>query len=268
MSSPKTICFLVGAPRSGTTWIQRLLQTHPAICGGEESHFFTLFAHPMQAADRMLSRNSDRKIGPLVYTDRDTYENAIREIWGRIFVGLYSENPGACVHLEKTPDHSLYLEEITRLFPDAKIIFLTRDSRAVTASLINAGKGWGSHWAPDNVRDAAIVWRRYIEAIRGWHTRNPSHPFLTIRYEDALANTEAMLDQMLDFVLPKGTPHETQKILKLFATMQEERKDPAGFARLRGKGGWRNDLSLRQKVTVWRYTRRSMRALGYEIGPI
>ena len=32
--------FIVGAPRSGTTWVQRLLTAHPRIVGGTESHLF------------------------------------------------------------------------------------------------------------------------------------------------------------------------------------------------------------------------------------
>ena len=40
--------FIVGAPRSGTTWVQRLLLSHPAIRGGQESNFFCAFGPVLQ----------------------------------------------------------------------------------------------------------------------------------------------------------------------------------------------------------------------------
>ena len=35
--------FIVGAQRSGTTWVQRLLCSHPRIVGGQESHLFSAY---------------------------------------------------------------------------------------------------------------------------------------------------------------------------------------------------------------------------------
>src|SRR5687768_17973655 len=40
--------FVIGSPRSGTTWVQRLLVAHPAVCGGQESHFFAAFGPPLR----------------------------------------------------------------------------------------------------------------------------------------------------------------------------------------------------------------------------
>jgi aminoglycoside phosphotransferase (APT) family kinase protein len=42
--------FLVGCPRSGTTWHQKLLASHPRIRSGEESHFFSLYVGPQLRA--------------------------------------------------------------------------------------------------------------------------------------------------------------------------------------------------------------------------
>lgn len=36
----ENIVFIVGSPRSGTTWLQRLLATHPQIKTGQESRIF------------------------------------------------------------------------------------------------------------------------------------------------------------------------------------------------------------------------------------
>ncbi|MBI3001835.1 MAG: sulfotransferase, partial [Deltaproteobacteria bacterium] len=37
---------IVGCPRSGTTWLQRLLASHPKIITGQESHVFDNYVGP------------------------------------------------------------------------------------------------------------------------------------------------------------------------------------------------------------------------------
>ena len=110
-------CFLVGAERSGTTWLQRMLQSHPAVCDGEESHFFSIFGH-VEQVERWAS-DTNRSIGPLCYMTVDAFEVAIRELWNNVFSDLYESAPIAQVHLEKTPKHTWCLSEIVRIFPNA-----------------------------------------------------------------------------------------------------------------------------------------------------
>jgi hypothetical protein len=260
------ICFLVGAPRSGTTWLQRALQAHPLICGGEESHFFTLFAHPMRAADEMAA-DPARVIGPLAYLDRAAYDAALRALWDAMFHDLYATHAGALVHLEKTPEHSLHLDQIDRLFPDASVVFITRDSRAVVASLVDAGRSWGAHWAPRTHREAAILWRRYVTAVMRWRDKRPDRPFLTVRFEDATADLSGQLERILGFLLPQTTDLRVNETLAAFEAQSRDRVDPEGFARLRGPEGWRRELPLSAKFLAWRYTRKAMRMLDYGIGP-
>lgn len=259
------LCFLVGAPRSGTTWIQRLLQSHPLICGGEESHFFTLFGAPLSAAEEMNAFDKKRRVGPLCYIGREDYEELFREIWARIFADLYAANPDCTVHLEKTPFHALQLDQIRRIFPRARIIFLVRDSRSTVASLVHAGRSWGRHWAPDSYYGAAIEWYRHVRAAHGWHLSNPDHPFLQVRYEDVVADTPKELDRMLRFLLPGADNPQTAETLSAFEAGRSVETDPEGFARKRGVDGWRTDLSLYGKYVTWRYTRKLMRELGYDI---
>lgn len=259
----KKICFLVGSPRSGTTWLQRLLQASPLICGGEESHFFTLFSAPMNAANDMYL-NRKRKIGPLCYTDRTGLEDAIRQLWNDIFTDLYKNNPVSVIHLEKSPFHSFCLDEIISIFPDAKIIFLTRDSRAVASSIVHASRSWGKHWAPDNYREAAIMWYRYSHSVMEWQQKNPDHSFLQIRYEDILENTENHLEKIFKF-LTEDKDVGVPELLENFREKTENNKDPIGFSRMRGKIGWKTDMSFWGKVVTWKYTRKKMRELGYEI---
>jgi len=261
----KTICFLVGAPRSGTTWIQRLLQSHPQICGGEESHFFSLFGSTLDTADKFGQAGRERRVGPLCYVGKTEFENILRDVWHGIFRNLYAQHPDAVIHLEKTPHHAFHLDDIQRLFPDAKVIFLSRDSRAVTSSLVSAAQGWGHYWAPGTYREAAIDWYRHVCAIRDWRRRNPDHPFLQIRYEDVVEDTPAELARLLRFLFPQTDDLRIDETLRNFKAGEPARTDPEGFSRLRGTQGWQRDMTLRGKLTTWRYSRKLMRELGYDI---
>jgi len=265
----KSLCFLIGAPRSGTTWLQRMMQAHPAACGGEESHFFRLFTPALKGAD-VWQADDRRTLGPLSYIERDTYDAGFHDMWDRIFGPLYAAHPEATLHVEKTPEHALCLPQIVRLFPQARFVLLLRDSRAVTASLLDASQGWGSYWAPSGTREAAATWRRYVRVAMKWHGENPDHPFLISRYEDLVADPEAELARILRFALPEGTDLQLDQTLATHAAEQEAKakaSDVAGFARLRGTEGWRSDLSAWQKLVVWKETRSLMTRLGYDIRP-
>lgn len=258
------ICFLIGAPRSGTTWLQRLLQSHSAICGGEESHFFTLFDHPMRAADEMASMES-RKVGPLAYVSRQRFDDAFRGLWDDIFSDLYSQVPNPLVHLEKTPFHSLCVPQIKRLFPEAKFIFLTRDSRAVSASLVHAGRSWGKDWAPSDVKTAALEWRRHSKCVTDWMAEHPETALISVQYEEARNELRGVLERLLEFLLPEGVDLDVEGTIARFNASQSV--DPEGFTRMRGSDGWKSDLSTWEKVVVWFYTRKTMQELGYDTSP-
>jgi hypothetical protein len=257
-------CFLIGAPRSGTTWIQRLLQTHPDMCGGEESHFFTFFSHVLREAPSMI--REDRKIGPLAYMTHDALIESLRHLWDDMFRSIYAANPTPRVHLEKTPFHTLCMTEIVTLFPDARFIFLQRDSRAVAASLMAAGRSWGKHWAPSTAKEAALEWYRHVGSVRTWQKAHPDHPVLTIRYEDVLDDTPGALRTMLEFALQHDSV-AADETYAAFVENSQKPADPAGFTRKRGNTGWISDLSYREKLVIWRYTRKMMKDIGYDITP-
>jgi len=54
------LVFLVGCPRRGTTWLQRLLACHPAVRTGQESHVFEVHIAPQLREWRKLADQSNR----------------------------------------------------------------------------------------------------------------------------------------------------------------------------------------------------------------
>jgi hypothetical protein len=239
-----------------------MLQAHPLICGGEESQFFTLFAHPMRASVEMIQ--VPRKTGPLVWMSGPEFESSLRDIWNAMFRQLYRDHPDAVVHVEKTPFHALCLDEVIQLFPDACIVFLTRDARAAAASMMHASGSWGREWAPRTIRQAVGLWYSHVRAVATWRERNPDHPFLRIRYEDLVANPEVELGRVLRFVLPSQVEVNAPALLRSFDAATRTTSDPDGFSRMRGIDGWKQDMKIYDKLIAYRYARKMMRELGYD----
>src|SRR5205085_10599223 len=113
--------FVVGVPRSGTTWLEHMLGAHRAVAGpGSETALFV--------STRALWANSDRR--PAVVA-------ALRGFASEVF-GAYlaSHAPQARHLLEKTPIHAEHLEQIVALFPEAAVISIHRDGRDVVRSML------------------------------------------------------------------------------------------------------------------------------------
>src|SRR5687768_1430588 len=74
--------FVIGSPRSGTTWVQRLLVAHPAVCGGQESHFFAAFGPPLRSM--ALRAPGKRAVGLACYLTMEEFGGEMRGLWRRM----------------------------------------------------------------------------------------------------------------------------------------------------------------------------------------
>jgi hypothetical protein len=265
--------FIVGAPRSGTSWVQRLLLSDPAVCGGQETHFFSVFGLVIDSfhAHQKLGRN----VGLPSYWTEAALQDEIRSLWERTVLPVIRGHSNPRVLVEKTPDHAIALPAILRLIPNAKVIHVVRDSRAVVASMLAASRGWGSGWAPSTAAAASIMWFRYNRAALAASTRMSHGQYLRVRYEDLLLDGLAQVHRLFDFIgIEKSEQNLAELVLKnQFAAQGNlgspipvvigEPTEPEGFFRKGKIDSWRDDLSFGQKLVVWRYTRRLMRELGY-----
>lgn len=187
--------FVLGAPRSGTTWLQQLLGSHPEVASPQESHLFPSFIRPLNrewerqlqrlhdvASDLLAGRTPrDRLIGlPTILTGME-FDQLLREMTSSIFSVALDMKPGARVVVEKTPGNSRLVPLIVRLFPEACFIHIIRNPYSVTASLLAAAGGWGVRWAPSSAVKAAQVWRSYYEGALAARTASQYHE---VRYEE------------------------------------------------------------------------------------
>ena len=267
---------IVGSPRGGTTWVQRILLSDPRVCGGQETHFFNSFWPVLDVVRAGLQ--STRGVGMLGHWSPPELLEAIYQIWRRT-VGPFvvAGPPTAEVLVEKTPDHATVLRAALTLLPEARVVHVIRDSRAVAASLLAAAAGWGKSWAPDTATKAAVVWQRYTKAAMDVGRQLPADRYTEVYYEDLVADPQFQVARLFAFAGLPLSPDAAAAIAEsqqfdrqkesggsaLPSVQQAAAPEPAGFFRKGKPDAWRTDLTLSQKLTVWRYTRKLMGDLGY-----
>lgn len=264
---------VVGAPRSGTTWVQRLLLSDPRCCGGQESHFFATFGRVLRDCDHKASL--PRPHGLACYWKRPELVDELRRLWLRTVAGVIDGSADAQVLVEKTPDHALWLDTAREIAPNARAVHVVRDSRAVCASLLAAGRSpWGSRWAPKSLDAAIEVWRRHVDSALSARV-----DATLVRYEDlhrdphgtaralwrfaGLAIDDAALGPMLELQSVEAI-RRGERPFEGTGDIRTTPAEPEGFVRGGSVDGWRRELGWFERRLVWRRTEDLMRRLGYD----
>ncbi len=262
---------VIGAPRSGTTWVQSMLGAHPRVCTSAELMLFNLYTVPWMRSweEQCELKEQGGPLGlPLLWSETEFLEylrGFLRDAYARVL----ASNPDAEVLVDKHPGYSGHTEHIDRLRPDVRFVHVIRDGRDVVASLLAASRGWGSRWAPSEVEKAAWTWASF--AREAGKARRFGDRYMEVRYEDLLENGTEVLRGLFDFVgLPVGRP-EAERILREheFERMKLRGKSaggtelPDGFFRKGRAGGWEESLTAGMRYRVHLQAGDLLNELGY-----
>jgi hypothetical protein len=132
--------FVGGAPRSGTTSLQHLLDSHPHVSCRGEGLFGKTLAEPLEAMTAARRQALEAK-NKHIFRHSGGYPlpaDADGEILlgAAILLALRQQSADKpCLAIgEKTPENVFFFPRIKRLFPAAKFIGIARDPRDVLAS--------------------------------------------------------------------------------------------------------------------------------------
>lgn len=238
-SLPAPPVFVVGCPRSGTTWLQHLLASHPSIGGPDKE---TAAFVSVQA----LLRNAalaEAAGAPMVH-------GAVRRFLDGLFAHQLATTPGATRFLEKTPIHARHLDTIEALFPRAAVIGIHRDGRDVVRSLLQVDAG------AETAAEAAQWWESMTRLVEAYAA---THPLARDeRYEELLADPVVGVVNLLQWLDLSPDAEVIETIRARVGTRVSQYNTTGGV----GSGKWQ-DLPAADLRTIYRVAGERLVAMGY-----
>ncbi len=129
MTKDIQLVFVGGAPRSGTTLVQHVLDSHPLVYAGPEFNYLPYF---LEFRDLLAHGVKSKSIDK--FYQHQNVNSQIADLLRQTFAGTATHN-GCKIFCEKTPSNALYFDELHKLFPEAKFIFVRRSPLSILASL-------------------------------------------------------------------------------------------------------------------------------------
>jgi Sulfotransferase family len=192
----RPICIL-STQRAGSTLLQRILGSHEEIGTASEPWFLLPLLYALRESGTVADYNQGSMAGGVrgfadEYLPRgvDSYLDAIHDLTLR----LYTEaTPGKRHFLDKSPRYHLIADDLLRLFPEGKFIFLFRQPLAVAASMIET---WAEgKWNLDHYSADLFGLARLAETYDANKARAAR-----VRYEDLLTQPIEAVRQLLDYL--------------------------------------------------------------------
>ena len=189
--------FLIGCPRSGTTLLRVILDSHPNVACPAET-FYLLDLEKFWSSD-----DAAKGLQEMGY-DREHVRRKLRDFAGYFLRG-YAQSRGKTRVAEKTPHYVACLDFIEEMFgPEAQYVMLYRHPFDMVMSMVNHYTiDWhpvvGQYVAqePDRYSAYARFWADHVSKMLDFESRHADR-CIRVRYEDVVKNTEPTLRRMFD----------------------------------------------------------------------
>jgi tetratricopeptide (TPR) repeat protein len=196
LGPPGRVALLCGHPRSGTTLLEQVLDSHPAFVSAEETSIFmresfgsllrglapgTLMLDALEAASPEALRQA-----------RQNYTQCMARFLGH--------PPDARTLIDKNPSLTGLAPAFARVFPEAKLLVALRDPRDVCLSCFMQPLPLGQGSAMFLTLEGAV--QEYASVMGLWRAAAPclEDGFLEVRYEDMVADLETVARRALEFL--------------------------------------------------------------------
>ncbi|MCC1480014.1 tetratricopeptide repeat-containing sulfotransferase family protein [Roseibaca sp. Y0-43] len=147
--APRPI-FIVGMPRSGTSLLEQMLSAHSDIHGGGE----------IALLDNALSR--------LDWTDSAAFLAAAPRLQADYLAHLQTLGQGAACVTDKLPLNFEWIGAILSIFPQAKIVHVSRDARATCWSNFKHYYSSNGNGFAYDLSDTVAYYGAYRDLMRHW----------------------------------------------------------------------------------------------------
>lgn len=199
--------FVLGMPRSGTSLTEQILASHSEVAGaGELSYAFDTV--------RSIAKFTGKKFPQ----DMETLTPAQFAKLGEEYIALHSEEHLAARYVvDKSPLNFQYIGPLALMLSGARFIHCHRDPIANCFAIHRIPFGLNQTYA-HSLEGLGKYYTRFWNIMQHWKALFPGR-ILDVRYEDTVADVEAQVRRILDFLdLPFEEAvldyHQTKRLVK------------------------------------------------------
>ncbi|HXT12951.1 MAG TPA: sulfotransferase [Candidatus Angelobacter sp.] len=190
------LALLCGHPRSGTTLLEQVLDSHPDIVSAEETTIFHDHAYPF------LARNAPVDANVLAVLDSapPSILQPARTNYFRCMDAFLGDSIGTRLLVDKNPILTFLLIPFIRIFPETKLLIALRDPRDVVLSCFMQPLSLNQSAAAFLTLEGAVD--DYAELMAMYQTVAPLIPNerIEVRYEDMVSDLESVARRTLEFL--------------------------------------------------------------------
>jgi len=200
---PKKMAVLASFPRSGTTLLEQVLDSHPGLVSSDEREAFGRDIFPA------IWRTEQSPLPTVEALDGAPPERlaAQRQRYLDYMAAALNAPIGDRIHLDKNPTLTLLIPGMVRLFPETRLLIALRDPRDVVLSCF-------MQYLPLNPNSVSFLTlertaRRYAHDMGIWQRFREiaCSPWIEVRYEDCVTQLEREARRALEFL---GLPWDPQ----------------------------------------------------------
>ena len=277
------VFFIVGAQKSGTTWLQKSLNSIEGVHCLGEGHFIDKLLMPM-AQTRHEYNQMMHLVHQRVYEGNGFYgpipDQEFLSLMRSWIINIMVRNAKAPQDKilaigDKTPANSFHIPTLKQLFPRSRFIHLLRDGRDVAISAFRHRERIlsqsGESNADLNLEAPQLLakWAGFTRAVR--KAEDAGIPIHTVRYEAMLENGTATLRSCVDHLLPENniTDDQLQEAVNAnsFQALSGGRDpgtiDNNAFVRRGQAGSWRDEMPGTAQEKLNPEDRELLEKLGY-----
>ena len=200
--SNKQPIFIVGMPRSGSSLVEQILASHKSVFGGGEMQVLRKILNPV-LRDYLAQENiaASTSIGgkkiQLTSTENIS-EEAFLSIREKYLDSISNFDFPENIFTDKSLLNFHFIGFIFTAFPEAKIIHLKRDARAICWSIYKHNLPQKGNGFANNLEDLAEFYKLYSKLMNFWHELFPNKIYDLV-YEDLTTNQEEETKKLVEY---------------------------------------------------------------------
>ena len=280
---------VTGVTKSGTTWLQRMLDSHPEIaCGGESklNVFLTQLGPAVRAYNEALNKTNAK-----IYKEEAVYQPLTQAQAVAVMQYLFLDRLGAVRRAaetagklgalkwigDKDPDYKRELTSWRSILPEMRIVSTTRDGRDCYVSLWFHLYPEREPLAAENrddfigrIQGHAATWRDTMAKFQKDATNFQGRHF-AVRYESLLEDAQGEMTRLFEWFGCDASEATVADVVTRNAFTvasggrQPGEADPKSFLRKGIAGDWKNHFDEECNKRYCEVAGEALTAAGYEV---